>query len=77
MPFQYKNKTDKRLVIPNVGEVEPYGTIDSEIALNNPNLQLIKDLPKNEPVQAVQEPVQPTPEVVSPEDTEVKQEDKN
>ncbi len=60
----YQNLTDHELIIPNVGLVPPNGTIETDLELNNPNLQPITnktsvvppsiELPH--PVQAAPEP---------------------
>ena len=58
----YQNLTDHELVIPNVGVVLPHGTIESDLDLNSPNLQLITNQPSVAPVPHVPEPVQAVPE---------------
>lgn len=39
--FTYRNKTDKKLTVMNVGEVEPGKTIESDQPISNPNLVLV------------------------------------
>lgn len=38
MNYIYKNVSDQKLVIPNVGTVLPGETIESQVELNNSNL---------------------------------------
>ena len=61
---QYQNLTDHELLIPNVGIVPPHGTIESDLELTSPNLQLITHhqpaphVPEPAPVQVAPEPPQ-------------------
>lgn len=62
---KYKNITGQKLLIPNIGEVEPEGIIESDVELHNEGLAPLSDTP----VQSVQPPVdasmaqsQPQPE---------------
>lgn len=40
---KYRNKSKDRLVIPNVGVVEPEGTIETDQKLENINLELVNE----------------------------------
>jgi len=41
----YKNKTSYKQVLPNIGEVEPNGTITTEAKIENVNFEEVKQQP--------------------------------
>ena len=43
----YKNTTDQELTIPNHGVVEPGKTIESDVPIENPNLEEVKTKSKD------------------------------
>jgi hypothetical protein len=61
---KYKNVSNQKQVIPEVGEVEPGGTIESDRELLNSNLELVRETrPQQQPVQAINQPTQPHQQV--------------
>lgn len=41
--FIYKNKTDEELVLIGFGVIEPHAEIESDVEINNANLELIEE----------------------------------
>ena len=41
--YKYKNISDQKIVIINVGEVAPGETIETDEPVNSPNLEQVKD----------------------------------
>lgn len=49
--MRYKNKTDRVLVLPNIGVVAPNGEIESNVVIENPNIEPVSN-PNQQPALA-------------------------
>lgn len=43
MKYRYKNISEHELILVNVGEIKAGAVVESDVEINNPNLELLED----------------------------------